>query len=98
MIWNERIETMSRDEMRELQSKNLRSAVNRVYNSIESYRKKMDAIGLEPGDIKSIDDLSKLPFTTKDDLRDAYPYGMICVPMEEVVRVHASSGTTGSRL
>ena len=97
MIWNERIETMSRDEMRELQSKNLRSAVNRVYNSIESYRKKMDAIGLEPGDIKSIDDLSKLPFTTKDDLRDAYPYGMICVPMEEVIRVHASSGTTGKQ-
>lgn len=97
MFWNERIETMSRDEMHKLQSENLRSAVNRVYNSIEPYRNKMDKIGLKPGDIRSIDDLCKLPFTTKDDLRDAYPYGMISVPLEQVVRVHASSGTTGKQ-
>lgn len=97
MIWNERIETMSRDEMHDLQSERLRATVRRVYDFVESYRKKMQQIGLEPGDIKSIDDLHKLPFTTKDDLRDAYPYGMICVPMDQVIRVHASSGTTGKQ-
>lgn len=97
MIWNERNETMSRDEMHNLQSENLRATVRHVYDFVESYRKKMQQIGLEPGDIKSIDDLHKLPFTTKDDLRDAYPYGMICVPMDQVVRVHASSGTTGKQ-
>ena len=97
MYWNEKIETMSRDEMRELQSANLRSAVARVYENVKSYRAKMDAIGLKPGDIKSIDDLQKLPFTTKTDLRDAYPYDMIAVPMDQVVRVHASSGTTGKQ-
>ena len=73
MIWNERIETMSRDEMHKLQSDNLVSTVNRIYNSIEPYRRKMDAIGLKPGDIKSIDDLCNRPFTSENDLRDAYP-------------------------
>lgn len=97
MFWNERIETMSRDEMHKLQSENLRSAVKRVYEFVGSYRKKMDQIGLKPEDIRSIDDLHMLPFTTKDDLREAYPYGMISVPMEQVVRVHASSGTTGKQ-
>jgi len=97
MIWNEHIETMSRDEMHQLQSENLRSAVKRVYEFVGPYRRKMQQIGLEPGDIKSIDDLHKLPFTTKDDLRDAYPYGMISVPMEQVIRLHASSGTTGKQ-
>jgi len=97
MIWNEHIETMSRDEMNQLQSDNLRSAVKRVYEFVGPYRRKMQQIGLEPGDIKSIDDLHKLPFTTKDDLRDAYPYGMISVPMEQVIRLHASSGTTGKQ-
>lgn len=97
MYWNEKIETMPREQMRALQSENLRSAVKRVYDNVKSYRAKMDAIGLKPEDIRSIDDLPKLPFTTKTDLRDAYPYGMITVPMDEVVRIHASSGTTGKQ-
>ena len=95
MIWNEAKECMSRDEMANLQGKRLVKQVNYVYHNVEFYRKKMQAIGLEPGDIKGIEDLSKLPFTTKDDLRDTYPFGLFAVPRSEIVRVHASSGTTG---
>jgi phenylacetate-CoA ligase len=95
MIWNETKECMSRDEIRNLQSARLRKMVDRVYHSVEFYRKKMQQMGLEPGDIKSIDDLHKLPFTTKSDLRDNYPFGLFAVPQSEIVRVHASSGTTG---
>ncbi len=95
MIWNEKIECASRDDMKALQSERLIDTVQRIYHSIPSYRKKMQEVGLVPGDIKSIDDLSKLPFTTKQDLRDNYPFGMFTVPMSEIVRVHASSGTTG---
>lgn len=95
MIWNEAKECMSRDEIRMLQSARLRKLVDRVYHNVEFYRKKMQQMGLEPGDIKDIDDLKKLPFTTKDDLRDTYPFGLFAVPMSEVVRIHASSGTTG---
>ncbi len=95
MIWNEAKECMSRDEMTALQSARLRKLVNRVYHNVESYRRKMQAIGLEPGDIRGIEDLNKLPFTTKDDLRDNYPFGLFAVPESEILRVHASSGTTG---
>jgi phenylacetate-CoA ligase len=95
MIWNETKECMSRDEIRNLQSARLRKMVDRVYHNVEFYRKKMQQMGLEPGDIKSIDDLHKLPFTTKSDLRDNYPFGLFAVPQSEIVRVHASSGTTG---
>lgn len=95
MIWNETKECMSRDEIHNLQSARLRKMVDRVYHSVEFYRKKMQQMGLEPGDIRSIDDLSKLPFTTKNDLRDNYPFGLFAVPQSEVVRIHASSGTTG---
>lgn len=95
MIWNETKECMSRDEMTNLQSARLRKLVDRVYHSVEYYRKKMQAVGLEPGDIKSIEDLDKLPFTTKDDLRDTYPFGMFAVPNSQITRIHASSGTTG---
>ncbi|MBC8059480.1 MAG: phenylacetate--CoA ligase [Clostridiaceae bacterium] len=95
MIWDEKNECMSREEMRDLQSKRLRHTVERVYHNVPFYRKKMHELGLEPGDIKDIHDLSKLPFTTKQDLRDNYPYGLSAVPMSEVVRLHASSGTTG---
>ncbi len=95
MIWNETKECMSRDEIRNLQSARLRKMVDRVYHNVEFYRKKMQQMGLEPGDIKSIDDLHKLPFTTKNDLRDNYPFGLFAVPQSEIVRVHASSGTTG---
>lgn len=95
MIWNETKECMSRDELHHLQSARLKNMVNRVYHSVEFYRKKMQQLGLEPGDINTIDDLKLLPFTTKNDLRDNYPFGLFAVPQSEVVRVHASSGTTG---
>ncbi|HCJ01420.1 MAG TPA: phenylacetate--CoA ligase, partial [Clostridiales bacterium] len=95
MIWNEKMETMSREEMRALQSERLVATVKRVYENVPAYRAKMDAIGLKPEDIKSVDDLTKLPFTTKADLRDNYPFGLFAVPQDEIVRVHASSGTTG---
>jgi len=95
MIWNEKNECMSREEMREHQSKLLRHMVERVYHNVPFYRNKMHELGLEPGDIAGIDDLEKLPFTTKQDLRDNYPYGLAAVPMSEIVRLHASSGTTG---
>ncbi len=95
MIWNETKECMSRDEMRALQGARLVKLVDRVYHNVEYYRKKMQAIGLEPGDIRGLEDLNKLPFTTKDDLRDTYPFGMFAVPNSQIVRIHASSGTTG---
>lgn len=95
MIWNEAKECMSRDEMHVLQSKRLVKTVSRVYHNVEYYRKKMQQVGLEPGDINGIEDLHKLPFTTKDDLRETYPFGMFAAPQSEIVRIHASSGTTG---
>jgi phenylacetate-CoA ligase len=95
MIWNEKIECASRDSMRELQSERLVRTVKRVYHNIPYYRKKMQDLGLVPEDIRSIDDLTRLPFTTKSDLRDNYPFGTFAVPMSEIVRIHASSGTTG---
>ncbi len=95
MIWNEAKECMSRDEMTALQSARLRKLVNYVYHNVEFYRKKMQNVGLLPGDIKGVEDITKLPFTTKDDLRDNYPFGLFAVPHSEIARVHASSGTTG---
>ena len=95
MIWNETKECMSRDEMLNLQSARLRKLVDYVYHNVEFYRKKMQALGLLPTDIKGIEDIEKLPFTTKDDLRDTYPFGLFAVPRSEIVRIHASSGTTG---
>ncbi|QHQ63714.1 AMP-binding protein [Anaerocolumna sedimenticola] len=95
MIWNETKECMGRDEMRNLQSARLVKMVDRVYHNVEFYRKKMQQLGLEPGDIRGIEDLNKLPFTTKNDLRDNYPFGLFAIPQSEIVRVHASSGTTG---
>ena len=95
--FNGKLETMSRDEMRALQSRWLVDTVRRVYDHVAPYRAKMDAIGLKPEDIRSVDDLSKLPFTTKQDLRDNYPYGMFAVPQSEVAEIHASSGTTGKQ-
>lgn len=95
MIWNETKECMSRDEMSSLQSKRLVKMVDYVYHNVEFYRKKMQELGIEPGDINGIEDINKLPYTTKDDLRDNYPFGLFAVPQSEVVRIHASSGTTG---
>jgi phenylacetate-CoA ligase len=95
MIWNEKIECASRQEMLGIQSKRLKETVERIYHAVPSYRKKMQEVGLTPHDIQSVDDLKKLPFTTKNDLRDNYPFGLFTVPMSEIVRLHASSGTTG---
>ncbi len=95
MIWNETKECMSRDEIANLQGKRLHSQISRVYHNVEFYRKKMQQLGIEPGDIQTIDDIVKLPFTTYEDLRDNYPYGLLAVPRTEIVRVQASSGTTG---
>lgn len=94
-IWNEARECMSRDELSVLQGKRLVKQVNYVYHNVEYYRRKMQNAGVEPGDIKGLEDLSKLPYTTKDDLRDTYPFGLFAAPQSEIVRVHASSGTTG---
>lgn len=95
MIWNEPRECMDREEMRNLQSSRLRSIVKKVYHNVPFYRKKMQELGIEPGDINDISDITKLPFTTKQDLRDNYPFGLAAMPNSEFVRVHASSGTTG---
>ena len=95
MIWNESIECASREELRRIQSQRLVDTVQRVYHAVPSYRQKMQEAGLVPADIHDIDDIVKLPFTTKQDLRDNYPFGMFSVPMSEIVRIHASSGTTG---
>lgn len=95
MIWNETKECMSRDEMQALQGARLVKLVDRVYHNVAYYRRKMKAVGLEPGDIRGLEDLPKLPFTTKDDLRDTYPFGLFAVPNSQIVRIHASSGTTG---
>jgi len=88
---------MPREEMRKLQSERLVKTVKRVYHNVPFYRAKMQEKGIEPGDIKGIEDLHKLPFTYKQDLRDNYPYGLFATPLSEIVRIHASSGTTGKK-
>ncbi len=95
MIWNEKIECLDRNGMNAVQSERLTDTVRRVYHNVPAYRRKMQEAGLVPSDIRGIDDLPRLPFTTKSDLRDNYPYGLFCVPLSEIVRLHASSGTTG---
>jgi phenylacetate-CoA ligase len=95
--FNHHFETMSRDELKKVQSQRLQKLVKHVYTNVPSYRDKMQQKGLIPGDIKSVDDLKNLPFTYKNDLRDTYPFGMFATPMEEIVRIHASSGTTGKK-
>jgi phenylacetate-CoA ligase len=94
-IWNRHFECMDRDGIRQIQGERLRETVERVYFNVPYYRSKMQEAGLGPESIQSIDDISKLPFTTKTDLRDNYPFGLFAVPMSEIFRVHASSGTTG---
>lgn len=93
--WNQTYECMSRDELRKLQSERLVNTVRLVYQNVPHYRNKMQEMGLMPEDIRSVDDLRKLPFTYKQDLRDTYPYGLFAAPLSEIVRIHASSGTTG---
>ena len=95
MMWVEEIETLPRPGLESIQLKRLQKQVQRVYDTVAPYRRKMDDAGVKPGDIQSLEDLHLLPFNTKDDLRDNYPFGLFTVPMEKVIRVHASSGTTG---
>ena len=95
MIWDRKHECMSRDEMRDLQSRRLVEVIQKVYEKVPFYRQLFQQEGIEPGDIKGVEDLPKLPFTTKDALRDNYPFGLFAEPMNKIVRVHASSGTTG---
>ncbi len=95
MYWEAVSECMSRDELEQLQLERLQATLFRVYMNVPFYRKKFDELSIDPDSFRSLDDLSKLPFTTKDDLRDSYPYGFFAVPLREVVRLQASSGTTG---
>jgi phenylacetate-CoA ligase len=95
MIWNKEFETLSRESLENVQLERLRSVVERVYGAVPYYRQKMDDAGVKPTDINTLSDINRLPYTTKEDLRLNYPFGLFTVPMEEVVRVHASSGTTG---
>lgn len=97
LYWNPSYECMPRSEMIKVQTERLKNTVNRVYCNVPFYRDRMHKAGIEPGDIKSLEDLKKLPFTNKEDLRDTYPYGMFAVPMSDIVRIHASSGTTGKQ-
>ena len=95
LFWEEEIETLPRVGLQSIQLKRLQHLIARVYRTVKPYRDKMEAAGIRPEDITSLDDLSSLPFTVKDDLRDNYPFGLFTTPLDEVVRVHASSGTTG---
>ncbi|RMG03253.1 MAG: phenylacetate--CoA ligase family protein [Nitrospirae bacterium] len=95
MYWEEEKECMPREELEQLQLERLEATLRRVYLNVPFYRKRFDESGVDPDDIQSFEDIQKLPFTTKNDLRDNYPYGLFAVPLREVVRIHASSGTTG---
>jgi phenylacetate-CoA ligase len=94
-MWNAKMETMSRVELEKLQLERLQRTVERVYRNVPFYKQKFDQAGVRPEDVKSLRDLTKLPFTIKQDLRDTYPFGLFAVPQSEVNRIHASSGTTG---
>lgn len=95
MYWNEFIETADREKLKEIQNERFAQMIERIYYNVPFYRKKLTEAGIEPRDIKSIDQLKDLPFTVKDDLRDNYPFGLFTVPQNQIVRLHASSGTTG---
>ena len=95
MYWEPDKECMDREELEQLQIERLQSTLTRAYAHVPFYRKRFDEVGILPEDIESLSDLARLPFTTKDDVRRNYPYGLFAVPMREVVRIHASSGTTG---
>ncbi|MCF6267571.1 MAG: phenylacetate--CoA ligase [Desulfuromusa sp.] len=95
MIWNDDFETLPREALEPLQLKRLQQTVEKVYAAVPFYRDSFDKHGIKPADIKSLNDLQRLPFTLKQDMRDSYPYGLFAVPLEQIVRIHASSGTTG---
>ena len=94
-FWNREIETMPREQLRALQGERLRSAVAYAYERVPLYRRRMDETGVAPGDVKGVDDLARLPFTTKSDLRDHYPFGLFAVPREHVLLIQSSSGMRG---
>ena len=94
MIWSKE-ETLERGEIEKIQLERLQETVNRVYEKVPAYRQKMDEAGITPSDIKTLGDLARLPFVTKQDMRDNYPFGLFTVPKKDIVRIHASSGTTG---
>ena len=96
--WNQEIECMSREDMKKLQDERLVAQVKHVYENVKYYRDLMDEKGVTPDDIRSTDDLHKLPFLTKADLRDAYPYGLLAKPLSECTEIHSTSGTTGKRV
>ncbi|MDR0797324.1 MAG: AMP-binding protein, partial [Nitrososphaerota archaeon] len=96
--WNEKIETLPHEEIRTLQLQKLKEQVKYCYNNSTFYRKKFDTIGLKPDDIKTLNDLKKIPFTVKADLKENYPYGLVAAPSDEIVEIHASSGTTGDQI
>ncbi|MGN0677100.1 MAG: phenylacetate--CoA ligase family protein, partial [Ruminococcus sp.] len=96
--WNKEIECMSREDMKKLQDERLVAQVKHVYENVPYYKNLMDKKGVTPDDIKSTDDLHKLPFLTKNDLREAYPYGLLAKPLSECVRIQSTSGTTGKRV
>ncbi|MBR6288636.1 MAG: AMP-binding protein, partial [Acholeplasmatales bacterium] len=98
MYFQKDFECMSKEDIKRVQSEKLVKQVKYVYDNVECYRKRMDEAGVKPEDIKSIDDITKLPFTYKSDLRDYYPYGLFAKPLSEIVELHASSGTTGKRI
>ena len=95
MFWNEEFETLPREAIESLQLKRLQQTVQRVYATVPFYRESFKKANLTPDDIKSLEDLKRIPFTLKSDMRDSYPYGLFAAPLDEVVRIHASSGTTG---
>ena len=95
IMYQPEIETASRDEIHSIQLEKLKRQVQWTYDRVSWYHNKMDEIGVSPSDIQSLEDVRKLPFTDKTVLRDTYPFGLFAVPLDEVVRLHASSGTTG---
>lgn len=95
MVWNNELECMDLNEKEKLQLRRLKETVKKAYNNVPFYKKKFDEVGVKPEDIKTLEDIEKLPFTTKADLRDAYPFGMFAVPEEEIIEIHTTSGTTG---
>lgn len=94
-IWNRKFERMERSETEQLQLERLQATINRAYRNVPFYHRKFEQVNVAPEDVQSLRDIAKLPFTTKDDLRDGYPYEMFAVPMREIVRIHSSSGATG---
>ena len=96
LYWNKKIETATREELKKHQFKLLKSQLKYCYENSRFYRKKFKISGITPDDIKTLDDIEKIPFTSKNDLRDNYPFGMITVHLDDIVEIHASSGTTGN--